>query len=162
MKNLLLLSILLFLIFGNNCAQSPAQTIPEFEFSRLDKSSFTNRDLVQNKVIFFIFFDSECEHCQRAVSSIDRQIRSFEKTAIYLVSVDDDPKIRDFVNRYAIHLKDQKNVLLLRDDKNQFIARFKPYRYPAMFLYSAEKKLIDYEDNSESIFRLVNTVAKGK
>jgi hypothetical protein len=96
------------------------------------------------------------------VGSIDRQIRSFEKTAIYLVSVDDDPKIRDFVNKYATHLKDQKNVLLLRDDKNQFIARFKPYRYPAMFLYSTEKKLIDYEDNPESIFRLVNTVAKAK
>ncbi len=162
MKKFLLLSILLCLIFGNNRAQSPAQTIPDFEFSTLNKSLFANKDLIHEKIIFFIFFDSQCEHCQRAVSSIDRQYQSFEKTAVYLVSEDDDIKIRDFVNRYAAHLKNQKNVLLLRDDQNQFIARFKPTRYPAMFLYSREKKLIDYEDNPESIFRLVNTVVKGK
>ena len=162
MKNLLQLLIPFLLIYGNNCAQAPAQTIPEFEFSRLDESSFTNKDLVHEKMILFIFFDSQCEHCQRTVNSIDRQYGSFAKTAIYLVSMDDVQKIRDFINRYAAHLKDQKSVLLLRDDRSQFISRFKPYRYPAMLLYSADKKLIDYEDNAESVFRLVNTISKGK
>ena len=68
--------------------------------------------------------------------------------------------MRQFMATYAPQLKMQKNVNLLQDRNNQFIAKFKPRRYPAMFLYSAEKKLLDYEDNEESVFRIVNLVKK--
>jgi peroxiredoxin len=154
------LSVLGMLIAGNIYAQIPAQTLPDFTFYRLDKSPFTNRDLPQGKMSFFIFFDSDCDHCQRAVRNIDQQYKSFQNTVTCLISVDDHDKINRFVNTYAQHLKNQKNVVLLQDSLNQFIARFKPYKYPSMFLYSADKKLIDYEDNEETVFRIVNTINK--
>jgi peroxiredoxin len=141
-------------------AQIPAQTLPDFEFYRLDKSPFTNKDLPQRKRTFFVFFDSDCEHCQRAVKKIDQQYKSFKNTLTCLVSLDDHDKINRFINTYAPHLKDQANVVLLQDIRNQFIVRFKPYKYPSMFLYSADKKLVDYEDNEETVFRMVNALAK--
>ena len=152
--------ILGILITGNVYAQIPAQTLPDFTFHRLDGSSFGNRDLPAGRTLFFVFFDSDCDHCQHAVRSIDQQYRSFQNTLIYLVSVDDHDKINRFVYTYAPHLMNQKNVVLLRDDLSQFIARFKPYKYPAMMLYSADKKLIDYEDNQETVFRIVNILHK--
>ena len=107
---------------------------------------------------FFMFFDPDCEHCQRAIQNIDSQYRSFEKVAVYLISQDNEEKMNGFLNQYTKHLKSQKNVVLLMDTKSQFIAKFKPRRYPAMFLYSADNTLIDYEDNSETVFRLVHFI----
>jgi hypothetical protein len=107
-----------------------------------------------------MFFDSDCDHCQRAIHEIEQQYKSFQQTLICLVSLDDKNKINHFMSGYAPRLKTQKNVVLLHDTKNQFIAMFKPLRYPAMFLYSQDKKLIDYEDNELTVFRLVNTIRK--
>ena len=64
------------------------------------------------------------------------------------------------MDTYGSKLKGQKNVTLLQDKLQQFIVRFNPMRYPSMFLYSAGRKLLDYEDNPESVFRLVNTLNK--
>ena len=64
------------------------------------------------------------------------------------------------MDTYGSKLKGQKNVTLLQDKLQQFIVKFNPVRYPSMFIYSPEKKLIDYEDNPESIFRLVNAINK--
>jgi peroxiredoxin len=139
---------------------TPAKTLPEFEFHRLDQSAFTNKDLPSGKILFFIFFDSDCDHCQRAIHQIREDSKSFQQTAIILVSLDGKDKINHFMSSYAPRLMAQKNVTILQDTGNQFIARFKPLRYPAMFLYSIDKKLIDYEDNELSVFRLVNSVKK--
>ena len=147
------------LFYSNICAQVPAKTLPDFEFSRLDNSSFTKQNMVRGNMSFFMFFDPDCEHCQRAIKNIDSQYRSFEKVAVYLISQDNKEKMKGFLNQYTKHLKSQKNVVLLMDTKSQFIVQFKPRRYPAMFLYSADNTLIDYEDNPETVFRLVHFIS---
>jgi hypothetical protein len=146
------------LSFSRVSAQSPAQTIPDFKFFRFDKTPFSQHDLPRAKPCFFVFFDSECEHCQRAVKYLDAHYKVFSKCSVYLISLDDQNKMTRFMNTFGPHLKGQPNVLLLQDRLYQFIPNFKPVKYPSMFLYSAERKLIDYEDNDETVFRFVNEV----
>ena len=156
--------VLLFLISSNVYSQTPgkppAQTIPDFKFFRFNDGPFINKDLPQGKMLFFIFFDSDCEHCQRAIENIGQYYQSFKNVSICLISMDDENKISHFIDTYGRQLKGQRNVTLLRDKLNQFIQKFNPRRYPSMFLYSPGKKLIDYEDNAESVFRLVNAINK--
>ena len=155
--------VLLFMISGvyaQTPGQPPAQTIPDFKFFRFNDSPFINKDLPKNKMIFFMFFDSDCDHCQHAIKNIGQHFQSFKKIPIFLISIDDQVKINHFMDTYGPQLKGQKNVTLLRDKLNQFIVKFNPRRYPSMFLYSPDKKLIDYEDNAESVFRLVNAINK--
>jgi len=147
-------------LFAQIPGKPPAQTIPQFQFFRFNNTSFTDKDLPPGKIIFFMFFDSDCDHCQHAIKSIGDQYRAFKKTAVFLISIDDQNKINHFMNTYGSKLKGQKNVTLLQDKLQQFIIKFNPVRYPSMFIYSPEKKLIDYEDNPESIFRLVNAINK--
>src|ERR1700722_6762062 len=115
----------LFLIaalFGMELCYGQAQELPAFRFSRRDQRAFTERDLPAGRPLFFVLFDADCPHCQRAVRSIDEQRAGFAKAAIILVSMDGWDKIERFVASYAPPLK----AVVLRDERYQFIGRFKP------------------------------------
>jgi hypothetical protein len=52
---------------------------------------------------------------------------------------------------------------MLQDTKNEFITRFGPRKYPSMFLYAADKKLLGYDDNPANMARFskqINAPAK--
>lgn len=150
-----LISIILLLVFFSIDVQArpPAQTVPAFNFYRFDKTTFTNTNLPAGKKLFFFFFDPSCDHCQQAMSNLNKNFHQYTNVAVYLISVDDPKTITVFVNKYAPSLKNKQNVTLLLDTKNEFLEKFKPLRYPSMFLYSSKNVLLDYEDNEGSMFR---------
>ena len=158
MKYSLKMLVLILLISLQASAQEIAKTIPFFTFYRLNKSPFTNKDLEAGKTLFFVFFDSDCDHCQHAVTAINKNQKEFKNVAVYLISLDDQQKINRFMNSYGPALKAEKNVTILQDVKNDFLPKFKPRKYPSMFLFSKEGKLIMYEDNPENIFRIVKQI----
>jgi hypothetical protein len=151
---------ILSLIPANTRAQVPAPILPEFSFTRTDNTSFTNKDLPQNRQLFFMLFDPTCPHCQMAIMRIDKDRKSFQPAAVYLISMEDWGKIDSFLASFAPHLRSLDNVTILQDKPGLLIARFRPRQFPAMFLYSADKKLIDYEDNPATVFRFVNAIGK--
>lgn len=157
-KYVIKMFVICLLIATNVSAQNPALIVPSFNFSKLDKSPFTNNNLEQGKLLFFVFFDAECDHCQRAVSEINRLYPEFKKTAIYLITVDEQEKINRFMSKYGQNLKGKKNVTILQDAQNQFITKFRPRRYPSMFLYNQDKQLLLYEDNEQNMFRFINQI----
>ena len=163
MKNVIRAFVFLLLISSHITAQvsapSPAQTVPAFEFSRFDKTSFTNKDLAANKPLFFFFFDCTCDHCQHAMTYLNQNFNDYKKAAVYLVSLDNQQMINAFLHKYAANVINQKNVTILQDTKYQFIARFKPRKYPSLFLYDADKKLLDYEDNPDNMFRFTKLLS---
>ena len=132
-------------------AQQPAATIPEFNFFKFNESSFTNKDLAQGRLLFFVFFDVTCEHCQHAMKEMNQHYNEYTRAAIYLITVDVKARVNSFLDTYAPNLKNNKNVTLLQDLKNEFILKFKPRKYPSMFLYSKEKKLMLYDDNEQNL-----------
>ena len=139
-------------------AQPPAETVPDFNLYKPDKTVFTNKNLETDKLLFFVFFDSDCDHCQRAVLDISQQYSGFKKTAIYLITLDDQEKIKGFMNKYGINLKDKRNVTVLQDPQYEFMRKFRPRKYPALFLYSTDRKLLLYEDNEQNMFRFLQQI----
>lgn len=143
-------------------SQKPAEVIPSFSFVKLNKSTFTDKQVSAGKMVFFIFFDSDCEHCQRAMQYFNTHYKELEKTEIYLVTLDDKEKIFPFLAQYAPNLKDKKNITLLRDTNNQFVKIFGPGKYPSVFLYGKDRKLVLYEDNEDTMFRFLKYVKDAK
>ena len=163
MKNILNILAIILAFSLNVSSQVPAQTVPNFTFFRLNNDAFCNKDLELSKMLFFVFFDSDCEHCQRAITNLNQNYQLYKKIAIYLITLDDRKKIDHFMNMYGQNLKDKKNVTILQDQQNEFLRKFNPRRYPSMFLYSPVKKLLDYEDNEKGMFRvfkIINTAVK--
>ena len=76
---------------------------------------------------------------------------AFNNTAVYLITQDVKSKIEAFMNKYGQNLRARKNITLLQDLKLEFIQKFKPKKYPSLFLYSANKNLILYDDNEQNL-----------
>ncbi len=152
-------TIIFFLIISFQAtAQTPATTLPEFSFSRLNKKTFSNKDLESGKMLFFVFFDTECDHCQHAIQYIGQHIQEFKKTAIYLITLDNQEKIEVFMKKYGTALTKDKSVTILQDSNYEFMRKFKPRKYPSLFLYSAKKQLIMYDDNEKNLFRFTQQI----
>jgi thiol-disulfide isomerase/thioredoxin len=145
-------------VYGQGTELVPVQAVPDFTFFRLDNNVFGKKDMEPGKMLFFLFFDSDCEHCQRAMINLNQNFQQYRKLAIYLVTLDGKEKIGYFLNKYGQNLKNKKNVVILQDLRNEFISKFRPRKYPSMFLFSPANNLIDYEDNEESMFRFLNFI----
>lgn len=150
--------IVLLLISLSVSAQKPATTIPNFTFFTLNQSPFTPQNLEPGKLAFFVFFDSDCEHCQHAILNINKHYPQFKKTNIYLITLDDRKKLNHFMAKYGSSLSSKKNVMILQDLKNDFLTKFRPRKYPSMFLFSPAGKLVSYQDNEENIFSILKQI----
>ena len=153
MRNFILSVLLLFMTFAA-IAQAPVKKLPEFVFYRLNKKPFTKRDISSGKKIFFVFFDSDCDHCQHAMHDINAHYKEFNKTEIYLVTLDNVGKINDFLNTYSPVLINKANVTVLQDLRNEFIVDFNPRKYPSMLLFSATGRLLMYQDDPQNISQI--------
>jgi len=156
MKNTFRILALLLLASSDIYAQNPVKSIPEFLFYRLDNRQFTKQNIPQGKKVFFVFFDSSCDHCQHAIHDIDQHSALFSKVAIYLVTLDSQATINGFLETYGPGLTSKRNVTLLQDRTNEFILKFNPRKYPSMLLFSAKGDLLVYEDDDKSISRIYN------
>jgi thioredoxin-related protein len=154
MKNCILCFLLLFSSYFA-MAQKPVGHIPQFLFYKLDKKPLTKQNIPRYKKAFFVFFDSDCEHCQHAMREINSQYKRFNRTEIYLVTLDDQTKINRFMATYGPDLPGKRNVTILQDLGNEFITDFKPRQYPSMLLFSAHGKLLMYQDDPNALSEIV-------
>ena len=138
---------------------APAMTIPAFRFARHDGRLVSNGDLPARKLVLFVFFDPDCDHCKRAVQHMELARGDYSAAAVYFVSMENQEKIDRFVSKYASRLAAQRNVLFLRDPGGGYMLGFHPIRFPSLFLYSPDHKLLDYEDNEETLFRISKSMA---
>ena len=131
-----------------------------FQFAAPEGLVVTNADLPIGLLRLFVFVDPDCDHCQRAVSHMNEQAGAFAKVAVYFVSSAAAGKLDGFARRWAPKLRAMRNVAWCVDPGDRYAVRFRPVRYPALFLYSRENKLLDYEDNAETVFRIVKNIEK--
>ena len=161
---LLLKSIMLTLVFGGLTlqlkAQSGATVIPEFTLFRQDKTTFTEKDLAKDKLLFFLFFDVTCIHCQHAMQAVNKNYGSMQNTVIHLITLDKPDDVNAFLAKYGKNLVNKSNVMLFFDLRNEFITRFKPRKYPSIFLYAPDRKLIFYDDNPEHLPKFFDEIKK--
>ncbi|MES2774847.1 MAG: redoxin domain-containing protein [Bacteroidota bacterium] len=151
MFNKILISVLSCFLLGGIIAQTPVTTIPSFSFSRLDKTAFTNKDLATGKQVFFVFFDTECDHCLHAIQYLDQHYQDFRKAAIYMITLDDAGKLGRYIEKHAPGLKLRKNISFLQDVNSEFIAKFQPRKYPSLFLFSKKRTLLRYGDDEQHL-----------
>jgi len=151
MKSLIVSS--LFLFFAS-ASHAQAKTLPEFQFTRMDNGApFTKAGIAKGKKSLILFFDTECIHCRNAIVAYNKDEAKLKDdlVSVYLVTKDKKDHALYFLRTYAPRLSKRKNVTFLSDERNEFITRFQPMKYPSMFLYGKDQKLIRYSDEEKDI-----------
>jgi peroxiredoxin len=154
------ISLLLSFVFSALMlqAQTPSPTIPSFSFVQINQQPFTQANLPAKKLLFFFFFDPGCDHCQRTMKALDQRAGEVSKASVFLVSMDQQPKMQAFLKAYAPHLSVQKNVTILQDRAYQFITRFQPKKYPGLFVYGPDRALKIYADEEQALPKVLASI----
>ncbi len=142
---------LIFFFESARAQFTPSPVIPDFTFQTLEGKLFTKKDLASDKKTVFILFDVTCEHCQHEMEAIGKRYSSFRKVALYLVSMDTRPAIEKFMATYGKELYRKSNVTVLQDFKPEFIQKFSPDKYPAIYVYSKTGSLIQFFSGQKDV-----------
>jgi peroxiredoxin len=153
----ILLALAFFLILPGADAQVKA--LPEFTFKRMaDGADYARKDVPAGKKTLFLFFDTECPHCMRATSQYNQHTKEMAGATVLMVTMDTKDKVMTFLNTYGSNLYGKKNLTLLSDPNRQFISRFLPKKYPAMYLFNAKGELLLYSDEEKDVPQFIQKI----
>lgn len=116
------------------------KTIPAFSYKTINSKPFSNIDLKENTPIVFLYFNSECEHCQSEAEQIRDNIQKFVSVQLIFISFEEAKKIMAFATKYK--LIEYDNVTFLCDSKVSFSTTFDVNSLPTVVIYDKNKKLI--------------------
>jgi thiol-disulfide isomerase/thioredoxin len=151
--------ILLCLILAATIGLSQVKTLPDFNFVRMDNDApYTQKNILPGKKTFFIFFDTECPHCMQAISEYNDNEKAMNNINMVMITRDPKKDVIPFLKNFGPKLIVKKNVTVLSDKNNQFIARFLPRKFPSMFLFNKNKELMLYSDEEKDIPRFLQLI----
>ena len=96
-----------------------------------------------------VFFNPDCDHCQREAQAIQSQMEAFKKYTLYFVAPGLPADIQLFADTY--HLTGYSNVFFAKAEIPDVIRILGPMSTPSLFIYSNEKKLVKKFDGETKI-----------
>lgn len=115
------------------------KNLPNFSFLDLQGRIFT-QDILKNKPIVFVYFNSDCDYCQSEAIKIQQRLQDFKNVELIFVSFEKKDSIQQFAKKYQLY--NQKSVTFLEDAKAEFSKIFDVNSTPYIVVYDADKKLL--------------------
>lgn len=126
-------------------AQTRDSIMPGFTLTKISNDSIVTKSQVKGGVkTMFVLFDTSCLQCKYEIEAIGKHYAHFKNMHIYLVSMDDRSSIEHFMASWGKELQGKENVTVLHDTKREFVEKFQPTKFPAMYIYSEKQHLIRY------------------
>lgn len=112
--------------------------LPSMRVRLLDGTEKEVKQL-EGKVVL-IFFQPDCDHCQREASEIAQNINAFKDVRLYFITSDNAGRMEKFAQDYKL---DQfTNVFFAQASTESVLKNFGPIQTPSMYIYSDEKRLV--------------------
>jgi len=117
------------------------KTIPAFSYKTTKGEVFSNKDLKNDTPTLFLYFNSECEHCQSEAEQIRDNVEKFANVQLIFISFEVPKKIEYFSTKYKLNHYD--NINFLCDSKVSFSITFDVKSLPTIVIYDKNKKLLE-------------------
>lgn len=111
--------------------------LPPLNIMKTDGNSLSLKE-VEDKAVL-IFFNPDCDHCQREATQISKQKSAFKDYKVYFISVDSISKIEKFAKEYD--LMENNFVFAQANGYEVYAAVGAMQSVPAIFIYN-KKKLV--------------------
>lgn len=82
-------------------SKANSQSIPSFKLTLSNNKTFNASDLPKGKPLVLIYFDPDCDHCQKLMDELFKRIHSFKKTEMVLVTFKPISEVIAFEKKYG-------------------------------------------------------------
>ena len=136
------------------------EKIPYFTFYTLDQQRFTKDSFDAERTKFIMYFNSECDHCQKQARWLNKGMREnsnvFNELEMVFISFEEMSMIKAYRDKYQFI---QSNITFLQDSRLTFADKFGVGSFPSILIYSKEGKLIkkfEGEAKVEDVLPFIN------
>lgn len=78
-----------------------SQSLPPFKMYRSDKTIFSAAELPKTKPVVLIYFDPDCDHCQKLMKELFQKIEAFKKAEIIMVTFKPVEEVAAFEKQHS-------------------------------------------------------------
>ena len=78
-----------------------SQTIPPFKMTLSNNKIFNATDLPKGKPLVLIYFDPDCDHCQKLMTELFKKMNSFKKVEMVLITFKPVTEVVAFEKKYT-------------------------------------------------------------
>src|SRR5215475_7664354 len=100
-------SLITLLCFSVTCLLSlvtfSQASLPPFKMYRSNNSIFSATELPKNKPVIVIYFDPDCDHCQKLMKDVFKKINNLKKAEIVMVTFKPVEEVAAFEKKYKTH-----------------------------------------------------------
>jgi thiol-disulfide isomerase/thioredoxin len=132
----------LILVFFDACFSDNMEhsDLPSFNLLLTDSTTiFNSSKIPEGKPIILLYFNPDCEHCQKETKDILDHIELFKNIQFYFVTNDQFDRLKLFESYYQ--LRKYPNIMLGRDYQFQFLKYYKNVVTPYLAIYDKRKQL---------------------
>lgn len=158
----IIIGLLTYKLFWNIKTKSNIQQglkeMPDFTFEDINNRTYSLSNIDPHKSTIFIYFNTECDHCQYEVRELKNNINKFSNTSILLISSEPISIIKEFYKNYS--LENIQNIKILKDQHDSFYKIFSTRMIPSVYVYNKDKKLIDIFKGETKMDAIINSINK--
>ena len=78
-----------------------SQTIPVFKMTLSNNKIFDATDIPKGKPLVLIYFDPDCDHCQKLMTELFKKINRFKKVELVLITFKPVTDVAVFEKKYS-------------------------------------------------------------
>ncbi len=148
MKSLIAATFLFYGLFFTPSlkSQSPAtapENLPDFKFQSVLSTPFTPENLAKKKPVIVVYFDPDCDHCQKQATWIAEKIESFNSINLIFVSWAEQTANLKFAETYFGKVKEKVTPGMLnftKDADYKIDSWFGYSEVPSIYIYGSDWK----------------------
>lgn len=116
---------------------APENDLPNLPLLKPDQTKLSTKDLKGKTVI--IFFEPDCDHCQREANEMQGHLAAFTNYNVYFVSPAPMDQMQQFFMKYNLS---GPNIFFAQTPNSSILQEFGAIPAPSMFIYSEKGKLV--------------------
>ena len=131
---------------------NPQNDLPPMTITTLEGSPVFLKELTGKIVL--IFFQPDCDHCQREAEEIEKNLKAFSGYALYFISSNPGNEIEQFAKTYK--LSGRPNVTFAQTTTENVITFYGPIAAPSVYIYSNDGQLVKAFNGQTDIQNIIN------